>query len=253
MFKFYSLVNRKVKRNISLKYIKELEDYMGMYEDRYFKRLVSLTKRPKRLLGKNGSSLLLNCLQRSRALFIGLVDSMNQQNSALAFLAVRAHFETTGSVAYFLTHLEKFYKDEITYAAMDKVLHKLIMGAKRFPESKKKDPRWADAINVLTLIDTADKLFNEIVIEKEKPFRDSYEFLSEFCHPNLFGLRVHTELYASEIPDWENFPKSYVFKKRDYGVLIGHLIISCHFFFLVYDKSFSLIKKNEEIPKLYRN
>jgi len=252
MFKSHFLINRKVTKTISFENSRKLEKFMRMYEDRYFGRLVCLARKPERLLGQNGYVFLLCSLSRSRGLFSGMLDSMNQSNLALAFLAVRAHFETTGSVAYFFRYLQKFYGGEITYTQMDHVLRRLSLGGKEFPAEKKNDPHWVDAINVLTMIDEADRLFNEMAKGKVNIFRESYNFLSEFCHPNLFGLRIFTDLNNSKVPPQEYFYKTSEFKRKDPTSLLSHLNISCNFFFPIYDKCFSLIKEREETPDLFK-
>ena len=252
MIQFGSVFKRKIERNISSKDLKELKCLMAKYEDRYFGRFVCLAERPKSTLGQNGLKFLLSSLQRSRFLFTGLTDSLNQSNLALGFLAVRAHFETTGSVTYFVTHLQKFYSGKINYVEMDNVLQRLSLGGKNFPADKKSNSRWVDAINVLTLIDEADRVFNNMAGKKEDIFRKSYDFLSEFCHPNLFGLTIYDEILNSKAPPWVIFHRLYSLKKRDVITLISKLFISCHFFFPVYDKCLSLLKNNEKMPVLYK-
>lgn len=253
MFKFNSLINQRVKRSISSEDFKELKNLMSMYESRYYARFVCSVKKPQRLLGQNGLKFLLSSLQRSRFLFTGLIDCLNRPNLTLSFLAVRSHFETTGSVAYYYSHLQQFYGGKIDFNKMDNILRRLSIGCKNFPVEEKKDPSWVDAINVLTLIDEADKLFNEMAKEKMNVFRGSYDFLSEFCHPNLFGLTIHAEIINSRNPTWVVFHKSPLLKKKEYSTLISHLMISSHFFFPIYDKAFSIIKDIEEVPSLYKS
>jgi hypothetical protein len=53
------------------------------------------------------------------------------------------------------------------------------------------------ALNVLTAIDKMDK---KMFPKKEASLRESYDFLSEFVHPNTFGIMG---LYS------DNFPKEY--------------------------------------------
>jgi len=225
----------------------ELEKYGAYYDERYCRRLVSQEMRPQRLLGHNGMNFLLNSLQRSRCLFTGFVNSINQTHKVISYLAVRAHFETTGSTAYFLQYLERFYNKEISYEEVDKILFKLALGGKVFPD-KDTIPERVDPVNVLTQIDAADKYYKKDGGE-HKIFRECYDFLSEFCHPNLLGLTIASHFESSGTIAYSNNPK---FTKADFGTLSSYMKISCEYFFYLHGSCFELLKNNEETPTLIK-
>jgi hypothetical protein len=180
-------------------------------------------------------------------LYLGFIECINRKQLAIAFLAARAHFETTGLIAYFLKYLRKFYNKEISYKEIDDKLFKLSLGGKTFPEKNDRPDR-PDAINVLTLIDEADNMFTEMG-GQVKPFRDCYDYLSEFCHPNYLGLTIGSELKGMDSIDFFNIPE---FKEEDFGTMLNNMIMSCAFFFYLYDSCFTLIKNNEVMPILIK-
>ena len=55
----------------------------------------------------------------------------------MAVLAIRAHFEVTGGIAYLLKKLKNFYNNKITYEQTDESLLRLTVGY-RDPELEKK-------------------------------------------------------------------------------------------------------------------
>lgn len=242
------MIKRKLRKLYPDFNYKHLNHFLSSYVQNYYKSLQSKKNKPSRLLGYNGIKLLLTCHQRSKLLFLGTIDCINSTNLAVAFLSVRAHFETTGSVAYFFYYLRSFYNNNISYKELEEILFKLSLAGKTFPD-KTRVPERPDPINVLTQIDKADKLFSELPNKNsfKTPFRDCYDFLSEFCHPNLLGLIIGSDIIRPGTIEFYAKPNV---KKQDLGILLNYLSSSCTFFFYVYNKAFNLIKEHEEIPIL---
>jgi len=88
--------------------------------------------------------------------------------------------------------------------------------------------------------------------KKTNPFRSSYERLSEFCHPNTLGLTIASDIIKSGGSKTVVYYKVPEFRKEDFGTLINLMLMSCGFFFHVFDKCFSLLKENEEFPELIK-
>ncbi len=249
-----------IKEEIRKKYpsikFHELEKYKTYYYDRYHSRLEPILHRNENVeslhLGFNGIKFLLLSLQRSRLLFDGFSNALNTNQIPVAFLAVRAHYESTGSVSYFLLNLRRYYSREITFNKIDDILFRLSVGSRDFPERdiNRDSIVWPDAINVLTQIEKADNLFTEMSQTNVEPFIDSYNLLSEFCHPNLLGLTIGSHVDGKK--GIVVFDKEPIYEEHDYGLLINKFIISCNFFFIVYDRCFSLIKENEVMPELLK-
>jgi len=242
------MFSKEVKETYPLFRFGELEKFMTAYEDRYYAGEIPKTKKPSELLGHKGIMLLLHILQRSRAIFTGFVDCVNLTHVVLAYLAARAHFETTGSIAYLLWNLRRFYKEEINQTEIEDLFSRLMLGS-RTSDVKDFIPERLEAINVLTQINTADKLFKEIGGGEEKIFLNCYDFLSEYCHPNMLGLSVGSEVTEE---DHIVFYEKAKFKDEHFGVLINYMLISCRLFFHMYDKSFALLKDHEVMPDLLK-
>jgi len=242
------MFSKEIKETYPLFRFDELEKYMSAYEDRYYGRVIPKKRKREELIGHKGVILLLQSLQRSRCIFTGFVDCVNRTHVLLAYLAARAHFETTGSTAYLLWHLRRFYSCEIDHTEIENILSRLALGAKTFPD-KDTFPDRAEPINVLTQIDIADKLFKDAEGKNLKIFRKCYDFLSEFCHPNMLGLMVGSGVTKNRNLVLYEKPK---FREEDFGTLINHMLISCNSFFYAYDKSFSLLKDHELMPDLVK-
>jgi hypothetical protein len=242
-------INKRIKAYGLIGDFKQLKKYNDEYDKRFYMRVELQKKKLNALTGNNGIHFLQRSLQRSRYLYLGLLSCFEFKNSALSFLATRAHFEVTGSVAYFFWYLNKLYNDKISIKKINDLLGALLLGGKTFPD-KIKQPERPDAINVLTQIDTADKVFAEMNKgENIKIFRDCYDFLSEACHPNFLGLVVGSD----EFKDGNIlFQKKIDFGDNDLNLLVPYMLISCSFFFHVYDKCFKLLEKNEIMPYLYK-
>lgn len=242
------VINKELKEKHPSFDFDGLEKFMTEYKTRYYRRLVWQEKRPSRLLGHNGTKFLLDCIQRSRFLFRGFVDCLNRKHCVLAYLAARAHYETTASVAYFFRNLRRLYEGEIKYAEIDNIVLRLCAGGRVFPE-KSKEPSRPDAINILTQIDAVDKLGAEMGGWTGKPFRESYDLLSEFCHPNFCGLEIGFKFADLGTVDYHENPG---FRDQDLEILINDMLKSCILFFMIYDKCVTLLGDNEELPKLVK-
>jgi hypothetical protein len=88
-----------------------------------------------------------------------------------------------------LVRLRQHQNGEISTAAFDAVLSRLNLarrhGVKDLLERHPDLKGYMEAIGVMDLIDSHDKVYYEP--KMKGLFRDDYEWLSEFCHPNLFS------------------------------------------------------------------
>ena len=75
-------------------------------------------------------------------------------------------------------------------------------------------------------------------------FSECYEFLSELCHPNSFGLNIGKKIDENFIVTY--FKKTHLLGKN-ISILPG-ILISVQFFLWSYDKARKLIIENEEVP-----
>lgn len=120
-------------------------------------------------------------LYRSVALGDGVCDAWDRENPLVAVILARSIFETAAAVWAFKSSLEKAVQKK-SMDAIDTTTNKYTFHS-----------RWkgwegdlsAPAPSILTFIDKLDAEF--LGDPKGKHARDSYEFLSEFSHPNWPG------------------------------------------------------------------
>ncbi len=110
----------------------------------------------------------------------------------------------------------------------------------------------SDAVNGVTLVETVDKLFDTIEGKKrpegEKLFMSFYEILSERCHPNYAALTMGCRTNGGVVDYFENLE----FTDADIAHIVNAMMVSCEVFLHYYDKSFKLLRDNEETPHLIR-
>jgi hypothetical protein len=154
-------------------------------------------------------------------------------------LNTRAHFEVTGALGYVLNLLGKYYDASKDKEEVQLHLNKLILG-RRFGDLKKP----FESINVLNLIDEADKVFNRMAKDKVNMLRDAYEWLSEFCHPNSYGLIFKARKKVDRVISFSDVRKL----SSDEFANIEYLRLSMPLFFNYYDQILRMIKENESLP-----
>jgi hypothetical protein len=222
----------------------ELKECARKYCDRYIKMIKPQEKQPNRTLGQNGLNYLQLELYRSKLLFEGSIDSLNNSNILVEALCTRAQFEVTGGLALFILKLRSFYKKNIQYEQIDDFLYKLTLGSKLDEVSELASRSNFKAINVLDMIDAGDKLFCDGFSKKKPVFRTMYDTLSEFCHPNAFGNLIGSSLDSDGIMRYYDTPQF----REDELFFVRHLTFSCTTFFYFYDMAYKILEDKEELP-----
>jgi cation transport regulator ChaC len=108
-------------------------------------------------------------------------ENLEKENLNTAVILVRAAVETTAALWYLETKLEEAVTKK-SKSDIDDFLMKLLMGSKTAPELP-------PAINVLTFVDRVNR--------DVEGFREQYDNLSEFAHPNWAGTSL---LYSKSDP-----------------------------------------------------
>jgi hypothetical protein len=225
----------------------ELEEFFRQYGERLKRRYVSRDERPARLLGHRGALLLLQALSRARFLTATIIHSANGGLVVGMHLASRAHWEMTGMVAHLLALLQKHCANTIAEPEFERMLKRLAMARRwAIPDGLKED---VDAINALTLVGSAAKLFGEVFGPKiGDHISTCYDVLSEYCHPNLMGRQAGTTLstYLMVV----DFDAAFSLTEGDLALSFSHGLSSQKLFFYAYDESFRLLNEHEEMPRL---
>lgn len=229
--------------------ILEIEGFQEEYKKRQYCSIESKTKGKD--FARNVCMLLLCTLNRSFSLYRGAINSLNNSDAIVALLASRAHMESTGVVAYLQIQLQKYYKMEISFDEIDNNVMKLHLGRRSYMDNTE-PPHKIDTINVMTLIDSVDKVFfkpMEDKVKHRKIFRNSYEWLSEYCHPNFFGQTLGVVRDGSKCI----FDYNPSLEESEVNEFCLSLCMSCDSLFAMYDECFSLISGHEKMPELLKS
>lgn len=231
---------KKIMGNDKLKEIlPNVEEYYKKHEVRYAYILKSLPERPRRLIGHNATKLIHNYLYRSKVLTEGWISSVNQQNIICATTLMRSHMEVTGAIGFLLKRLRSFYNNTITLEKLEEDLKRLSLGDRY--SNKKVEPH-----NVMCFIDSVDHLYKQDTGEKDKIFRDTYDFLCEFSHPNFLGVVVGSKINKNYIVRYEKESKF----SSEHLELLYHMQVSLGLFIVFFDRVKELLEENEEVPIL---
>jgi len=179
-------------------------------------------------------------LRRSYCTYQAIDNAINYKNFIQLVLCVRSLFELTGSIGYLFGNIRKYSDGEMSKNEVDEILGRLNLG---FKPKTKEHP--FESINVLTMIDVSDKLLNEQIDDVKNILRDSYNWLSEFCHPNSLGLIFSIE----ECNNRKIIFRNSAFDDKEFGIL-GYAPIAIISFFSFYDDTYDLIKKMKNMPKI---
>lgn len=231
--------------------LKDLEADVATH-DKYFIAKTTLSEEldgvtdPKILFGNNGLHFTQQLLFRSRSLVEGSITNINNHNILSSLACTRAHYETTGKASFFLKRLRSYYEGNIDFATMDKDLHRLFFGAKTFQIEVVPDP-----IQVMNLIDSVDDYMEKHLLPNDlekKKFRSLYDALSDFCHPNFYGITCGSEINGSE--------RAVIFREigsmSDINFPMFFLLnMSSRLFLHFYEEIINLLKQRETMPVIH--
>ncbi len=176
---------------------------------------------------------------RARLLTWGIINAVNENLCASLFLAIRAHFETTGMMAYLLWRCEQFRNGAITEDALADYLDRLAIG-RRFSmddDPPSGIPSNEQAIQVLDLIDSADRGLKEHA-QVAGSFREAYEWLSEFCHPNLQSRMSDYAIIGQDVL----FHRTPRLDAEDLDMALTHVHLSHSVFFYAFTDCAKLLE-----------
>lgn len=228
------------------------EDYLH-HNDRFIAKtslspkLIDQTD-SKILFGYNALRFIQLLLYRSKSLIEGSIILLNNKKMLPSLITIRAHYETTGSLCYSLMRLKSYYNGNILFQKLDEDFRRLALGATTIDHKDCPCP-----INAMTLIDAVDYLINkEIVRDKNAPpkmFRDLYDTLSDYCHPNFHGIHSGSEILHNE--------KAIIYNETDTVIdsdfpFFFNLGMSTRLFLHFYDEMHLLLNKKEIMPIMHK-
>jgi|GEM_PF-2763442 hypothetical protein len=234
--------------------LKEIEILLGEHEQFYIyktslsKELIDCTE-IKKLFGYNAIRFIQLLLYRSKSLIEGSIHALNNNSSLSSIISVRAHFETTGSIAYLLKRLSSYYRGNIDFEKLDEDLFRLSLGSTTI-----NNPEVPKPIQVLNLIDATDEFLKKNLLKDKAPhdkiFREFYEDLCDFCHPNFQGIQSGSDIIHEE--------KAIIFHKTNRisnsdFTLFSYLNISAELFIYFYKEVLKLLMEKEIMPIFHNN
>src|SRR5437870_3931171 len=125
-------------------------------------------------------------------------------------------------MAYLLRQCRRFLEEEISPVDFQEQLDRLFLARRTALEDDPQGgiPSNERAIQVLNLVDSADYLVDgEAGPEVQGMFREAYEWLSEFCHPNLQARAGEHDTNGPELV----FLRTPRLKEGDIGMTLSHL------------------------------
>lgn len=242
------------KRLGTIDQLNEIEMLLGEHEQFYIyktslsKELVDYTE-PKKLFGYNAIRFIQLLLYRSKSLIEGGIHALNNDSALSSIISVRAHFETTGSIAYLMNRLSSYYHGNIDFEKLDEDLFRLSLGSTTI-----NNPEVPKPIQVLNLIDAADEFIKKKLLKDKAPhdkmFREFYEDLCDVCHPNFQGIQGGSDIIHEE--------RAIIFHKTNHisdndFTLFFHLNMSAPLFIHLYKEVLELLKEKEIMPIFHNN
>ncbi|MCS0449271.1 hypothetical protein [Vibrio diabolicus] len=176
-------------------------------------------------------------LHRAYNLYIGSFQALASNNVHLMALSIRGYLETVAAVGYLLKRLKSFQQGSISEDSLSDNLFKLLLGNKDKQLQEEIDDNFS-AINVMSMLDEADKAFNSQIMEGNVPdkkmLRKIYESLCEFCHPNYDSASLSFQLDTDKGHLRFNHDFSEVLEHE--GKIIEDLLIASFAFIKMFDK-----------------
>src|SRR5215831_5040294 len=222
-------------------HLAELEGHLGNYESRVrFSFRPQNPSHPELSIRDKVLLVLLSITASARLTTWTIVDSLNRDMTPGMYLATRAHLELTAVVAYTLVNLRRYQKGDLSGPAFEILLDRLNLGRRHGVEDTiARSPHLEghiEMIGVMTLLDAVDRVVD--MPELKGRFRDSYEWLSEFCHPNILSRMALGHELANGVVTFARIP---VMTEDNVVNALGPGNISHNIFFLCYDTIAHLI------------
>ena len=169
--------------------LNRFEENLLEYEERFQDRLDPQRRADGKVILRDSARLsVMSAHARARVLMRAIVAAVNAQLPAALFLAARAHVETAGMMAYTLRHCQRFLEGGISSDSLEAKLDRLFLGRTTRLDDGPEDaiPLNEQAIHVHDFVRSTDYLFQaEGRTDLRGAFFEAYEWLSEFCHPNV--------------------------------------------------------------------
>ena len=168
-------------------------------------------------------------LHRTERLIVGIGNMLLENNVYGLALSVRGHYEATAVLGYICDRLRSLKAKQIEFDNFALNVACVVLGAKHPQFPKAPNPP-----NILECIAKADRyLDSHLFKEKKGMLRDSYDWLSEFVHPNFCGNSTAYTIDREShrvVFRHDDQPRNSDFD------LVSYLVISAGFFIILFDR-----------------
>ncbi|WP_227396710.1 hypothetical protein [Jeotgalibacillus aurantiacus] len=234
-------VKNILKSSDKINFVSDTTDFFNFCEKNFIEHL-TIVRTPLNLIGQNCIVFLQTHLYRIKLLVKAYIHGLNANNPEISVLALRAIFETTGSLAYMHKKYNQYLDETITMIDFDHELERLYLGVK---SKNEKTIDYLDPINVMKLIDSLDSYMKKYKNIKTATFRISYDELSERVHPNSYSY------YLGHTVSLEEYKISFTRDKEIHNLVHFHLeefCIAIKLYMEIYTDLKKKVEINEDIP-----
>jgi len=220
--------------------LEELEASLRRYEERFVRTFTPADTGPLSTDDK-AVVLSLGAFASARQLGWSMVHAINGSLAPALFLATRAHYEVTGLVAYLLIRLRKYRAGQLSGQEFDTLLNRLNLGRLHGIEQLDRElVEQVQALPVGKLVAAVDEL-TALPEPHRDMFKDSWRWLSEFCHPNSFSRMAAGSQLRGRTMVFDPEPN---LTPAEVSVAVGHGTLSHAMFFEYFDEVTRLCARN---------
>jgi hypothetical protein len=184
---------------------------------------------PMRRARLNCQMIRQSLIHRAERLLVSTGSMLLDRNPYGIALLARGHVEAVAVLGNFCSRLASFAAGRISFDKFEWEAADALMGAKHSLFEKANSPE-----NILTCIERTDKFLNQNILgTKDNIVRDTYDWLSEFAHPNF--LSNQTAFKLDKANGRFLFDHASAIRKEDFQ-LFSYLLLSASFFLPLHDQ-----------------
>jgi hypothetical protein len=216
----------------------ELESsYQKLLDRRKEAVAVANQRDPRKHTGSNCLVLQQALLHRAERLLAGASTMLLENNVYGLALIVRGHYEATAVLGYVCNRLESLKAGNISFDDFALNIACEVLGARHPQFAKAPNPP-----NILSCIEKADKYLDARFKKKQNMLMDSYNWLSDFAHPNFLS---HCSAYTIDKAN-----RRFVFRHQgdiqesDFELMV-YLELSAGVFIAIFDDCTRRLREND--------
>lgn len=218
--------------------LKELSDHIKVLRKKVVSFQLATGDSAEELIAQNVFHLASKVLYYSLNLNWGILELCKERNIFSSLFLIRANYEATGVLGNVYDKMQRYYSENLPFEKFDELVVRYSLGSEMIDGGERNVP---ERVQVLNGIDSVDKWLTKESGEKTDSFRNSYNYLSQFCHPNFHGLNIISSLNQGFVS-----PKTIQeIAERHTDEFLTYLKISNQLFIGFHEKILNLLKEKE--------